>query len=281
MLRKITAIFLVLIMSFGTVTAFASQKDSFSTETIVENGIEKSVTYFGEIKIVSWDDDDEVYVEQYDSDGTLVETNIGNRTTKKVKVISDTEVYTMNADDVIKIVSTEELPVPYSFSKIDTIKAYSAVDKLTKNMYLYQEIGSAQRTGYRIEKYNGKVANFVANLATGISVSAAIANAMLDNLVASGIGVITGTIIEIFSSIYVSCDAYAYNYYGKDSTSGEKSSTLKKAGYKYIVNDDLKDAFNGEVYYDGFVYKKINSITDYNLCIQLVTNLYGANYDVL
>ncbi|MEA4968440.1 MAG: hypothetical protein VB048_10040 [Bacteroidaceae bacterium] len=90
------------------------------------------------------------------------------------------------------------------------------------------------------------------------------------------IGLVKDGVISITSSITLSCKSYAYSYYGKDSSSGLKSKTLKNCGHKYVVNDGNHKEFNNKVYYDGLVYKN----NSYRLSEKIVNNLYGVDYEV-
>lgn len=142
-------------------------------------------------------------------------------------------------------------------------------------MYLYQKIGSAKNTTYTVKKYHGELASFISSLAAGLTVEGKVAT-----VIASVIGAVAGHIISVTSSITLSCKAYAYSYYGKDSSSGLKSKTLNNCGHKYIINDDNHTNFKNKVYYDGFVYGKIDDTTDYNLSVMIINNLYGEDFDV-
>lgn len=280
MFKKIIALILTIVICFGTVTAFANSDISFETETIEEDGVTKTVIYFGEIKIVSWEKNDELIVEQYDADGTWVETNVGNRISKEITVYSPEESYTTYAENVIGIINEEDLPAVYSFNKVASIKAINSLTGMRKTMDLYEELGSAKNTTYKVSKYNGTLANFISAVAIGIGISSLVAGKVVSAMVEAGLGIISGKIIDFTSSVTLSCKAYPYNYYGKDSSSGDKSDTYKSAGHKYVINDDDHIAFKNKVYYDGLVYDKINSTVDYNLGVMIVRNLYGIDFDI-
>lgn len=280
MIKKIMALMLTVVMCSGTFTAFAKSENLYSLDSIEDNGITKYIQYFGDIKIVSWENDEEIVVEQYDSDGILVETSIGNKETNEIINHTADSQYITNSEDVIECISSEDLPILYSFNEIATINAINPLNGTRKTMDLYEEVGSAKNTTYKVSKYNGALANYIASVAIGIGISTPIAGNVVTSLVTAGIGFIVGEIINITSTITLSCKKYAYNYYGKDSISGEKSATYDEAGFKYVINDDEHVAFYNQVYYDGFVYDKINSTVDYNLSVMIVRNLYGIDYDV-
>lgn len=280
MFKKIIALLLVCAMSSGTITSFAASNNSLETETIVKDGIEKTIQYFDEIKIVYWENEDELIVEQYDLDGILVETNIGNKESKEILVENSEGSYAMNANDVLSIISEEDLPVTYSFSKVGSVQATNLITSTRKTMNLFEQQGSAKNTTYKVSKYNGTLSNFITAVSIGIGVGLGVSGLIAQAFASAGLGVIAGKIIDITSTVTLSCKAYAYDYYGIDSISGAQSSTYSKAGNKYIINDDNNVAFKNKTYYDGLVYNKLGSGEDHRLSTLLVGNLYGVDYEV-
>lgn len=282
MIKRLLALLMIFVMCFGTVTAFAKMDSYYSLEQMEENEIKKTVQNFGDIKIISWESGNEVIVEQYDSNGAWVETNIGNRITKDIEVKTATKTYTTSAEDVVTLVSERDLSAPVTFSsnKVGTIKASNLLTNTKKTMYLYEEVGTGKQSTHTVGKYKGTLANFIASMAIGLGVSEEIAGKMAGAFTAAGIGIIVGKLIEITMTVNLAAIAYPHNYYGKDSASGKKSTTYQKAGYKYIINDEVHVAFMNKTYYDKLVYNKIDSDTDYKLGVMIVRNLYGVDYDI-
>ncbi len=280
MFKKIIALLMVLVICSGTITAFGNSNISLVTENIIEDGITKTIQYFDKIKIVSWEEENKLIVEQYDADGILVETSIGDRQSKEIVIKNSTGSYTINANDALRIISEEDIPIPYSFKKIATIKASNILTSTRKTMNLFEEIETAKNTTYEVTKYNGRLATFITSVGIGIGVSALVAGNIIGAIVSAGLGIISGEVINITSSVTLSCKAYAYNYYGQDSISGDKSTTYNKSGYKYVINDDYHVAFKDKVYYDGLLYNMIDSDTNYKLTVMLVRNLYGVDFDI-
>ena len=281
MLKKIISLLMVFVMCSGNITIFANSNISLVAETIVEDEFIKTVQYFGEIKIISWEDEDELIIEQYNSDETLVETNIGNKKSKDIVVENYLdEPCTINANDILNIVREEDLPTFYSSTKkVATIKAANILTNTRKTMNLFEEIKSAKNTTYKVSKYNGTLSNFITAVAIGIGVSAAIAGNIVGAFVSAGLGTITGKIIDFTSSTTLSCKKYPYSYYGQDSVSGAESSNYE-SGYKYVINDDEYASLKNNVYYGGLIYNVIDSDTDYKISVMLVRNLYGVDFDV-
>lgn len=142
MFKKIIALLMIFVMSLGTVTAFGAQKE-LSQETIVEDGFQKTIQYIGDNEIVTWDDGNKVYVEQYDLDGNLVETAIGNRDNKEVEVTNEEGSYTVNSEDIIEIVDSTDIPSiqssSSSYTKVASIKAYNPLTSTKKNNVFISE----------------------------------------------------------------------------------------------------------------------------------------------
>lgn len=282
MIKRLLALLMIFVMCFGTVTAFAKTDSYYSLEQMEEDEIKKTVQYFGDVKIISWESGNEVIVEQYDSNGAWVETNIGNRMTKDIEVKTATKTYTTSAKDVVTLVSERDLsaPVTFSFNKVGTIKAANILTNTKKTMYLYEEVGTGKQSTHTVGKYEGTLANFIASIAVSLGVSEFVAGEVAGALVSAGIGLLVGKLIEITMTVNLAAIEYPYNYYGKDSASGEKSTIYRKAGYKYIINDEKHVAFTNKIYYDKLVYDKIDSDTDYKLGVMIVRNLYGVDYDI-
>ena len=279
-MKKVIAMFMVLTMIFGNVTAFGAQKEN-SISSSYENEDEKIVYYIGDIKLVAWENEDEIVIEQYDEDDNLVERAVGNRNSDIIEVTDGIDTYEMDANDVISVtdVSYEPARASGSFSKVATVKAFDLITGARKTMYLYEKMGSWKNTTYTVNRYNGKVASFVLALVKYLFITEYIGFKIIDSIIDAGLGVITGESISITSSITLSCKAYPYSYYGKDS-GGEKSDTYSNCGYKYVINDEFHKAFYNKSYFDGLVYDEISSNIDRKLELAIVNNLYGVDYDV-
>lgn len=279
-MKKVIAMFMVLTMIFGNVTAFGAQKEN-SISSSYENEDEKIVYYIGDIKLVAWENEDEIVIEQYDEDDNLVERAVGNRNSDIIEVTDGIDTYEMDANDVISVtdVSYEPARASGSFSKVATVKAFDLITGARKTMYLYEKMGSGKNTTYTVNRYNGKVASFVLALVKYLFITEYIGFKIIDSIIDAGLGVITGESISITSSITLSCKAYPYSYYGKDS-GGEKSDTYSNCGYKYVINDEFHKAFYNKSYFDGLVYDEISSNIDRKLELAIVNNLYGVDYDV-
>ena len=221
-MKKVIAMFMVLTMIFGNVTAFGAQKEN-SISSSYENEDEKIVYYIGDIKLVAWENEDEIVIEQYDEDDNLVERAVGNRNSDIIEVTDGIDTYEMDANDVISVtdVSYEPARASGSFSKVATVKAFDLITGARKTMYLYEKMGSGKNTTYTVNRYNGKVASFVLALVKYLFITEYIGFKIIDSIIDAGLGVITGESISITSSITLSCKAYPYSYYGKDS-GGEK-----------------------------------------------------------
>ena len=279
-MKKVIAMFMVLTMIFGNVTAFGAQKEN-SISSSYENEDEKIVYYIGDIKLVAWENENEIVIEQYDEDDNLVERAVGNRNSDIIEVTDGIDTYEMDANDVISVtdVSNEPARASGSFSKVATVKAFDLITGARKTMYLYEKMGSGKNTTYTVNRYNGELVAFVASVVLALAVTEIVGISIVDALISSGIAEVVNKIIEITSSITLSSKAYPYSYYGKDS-GGEKSDTYSNCGYKYVINDEAHKAFYNKSYFDGLVYDKISATIDCKLELAIVNNLYGVDYDV-
>ena len=279
-MKKVIAMFMVLTMIFGNVTAFGAQKEN-SISSSYENEDEKIVYYIGDIKLVAWENEDEIVIEQYDEDDNLVERAVGNRNSDIIEVTDGIDTYEMDANDVITVtdVSYEPARASGSFSKVATVKAFDLITGARKTMYLYEKMGSGKNTTYTVNRYNGELVAFVASVVLALAVTEIVGISIVDALISNGIAEVVNKIIEITSSITLSSKAYPYSYYGKDS-GGEKSDTYSNCGYKYVINDEFHKAFYNKSYFDGLVYDEISATIDRKLELAIVNNLYGVDYDV-
>lgn len=284
MYKKIISLFLAFCMSFGMMSsAFAGSKN-YESLTSVENGIQKNTIYFGKNKLVTWDDGNYVYAEQYDSSGNLIESAVGNRNSKKVLVSNEQTSYSLNSENVVSPSSTISAPRASSalrassFYKVATLPVINMVTYDNQTMYLYQKTGSASQTTYKLKLYDGSLANFAASFAVGLGVAAFIASDVIGALVAAGVGVITGTAIEITSTKTLAAKKYPLSYYGKDKKTGETSDTMDQRGYKYVINETGSNLIN-ETYYDGLAYDPDSTDNSERLLQYIVPNLYGSNYE--
>ena len=279
-MKKVIAMFMVLTMIFGNVTAFGAQKEN-SISSSYENEDEKIVYYIGDIKLVAWENENEIVIEQYDEDDNLVERAVGNRNSDIIEVTDGIDTYEMDANDVISVtdISYEPARASGSFSKVATVKAFDLITGARKTMYLYEKMGSGKNSTYTVNRYNGELVSFVASVVLALAVTEIVGISIVDALISNGIAEVVNKIIEITSSITLSSKAYPYSYYGKDS-GGEKSDTYSNCGYKYVINDEAHKAFYNKSYFDGLVYDKISATIDRKLELAIVNNLYGVDYDV-
>ena len=279
-MKKVIAMFMVLTMIFGNVTAFGAQKEN-SISSSYENEDEKIVYYIGDIKLVAWENENEIVIEQYDEDDNLVERAVGNRNSDIIEVTDGIDTYEMDANDVISVtdISYEPARASGSFSKVATVKAFDLITGARKTMYLYEKMGSGKNSTYTVNRYNGELVAFVASVVLALAVTEIVGISIVDALISNGIAEVVNEIIEITSSITLSSKAYPYSYYGKDS-GGEKSDTYSNCGYKYVINDEAHKAFYNKSYFDGLVYDKISATIDRKLELAIVNNLYGVDYDV-
>ena len=76
---------------------------------------DKNIFYIGENKLVSWEEGNFVYVKQYDSEGNLISSCRGDKTSKEITEIQNNTINTFDANDIIEITSVKEIPVTYSY----------------------------------------------------------------------------------------------------------------------------------------------------------------------
>lgn len=281
MFKKFVALGLVAVMSMGGVSnAFAASNVTNECQMVVVNGIEKAVLYIGDNKLICWDEGDYVITEQYDETGLFVCRAVGNRLTGEILTTNTkNEVERLSVNEIGTFSEKESASTMGigSYTSVGTVGASNAFTQERNSMKVYESLTNRKDTTYTINLYNGTLANYVTSVATGLAISAVIAGQIVAALVSAGIGVITGTIIEITSKDTVNCVRYTTNYYGKDVSTNSSSSKITNSGYRYTVTDDLSK-LKGNVYYEGECYNPDDFDVSLALLDRLVDNLYGIDF---
>lgn len=205
----------------------------------------RSISYIGENKLVVWEEEDTVYVEQYDLKGNLIVSCKGSRKNNEITMSSNDTINTFNASDIVETISVNTLPSTYSFKKVATLQVFNNLTFDTQTMYLYEDPGRATHTTYTIRSY---------------------------------ICVLLGDVLKISTTIVLAADKYTLKYYGQDRKTSKKSDIFSNT-VKYIITDEESNKLN-EVYYDGGAYydPKDDSHT-LALMQYIVPNLYGLDYE--
>lgn len=151
--------------------------------------------------------------------------------------------------DIVETISTEILPLTYSFNRVGTFPVYNRVNLDRHSIYLYEDIGSAVHTTYSIRSFSGTIAALATGIAAGMLVPTSIASKIVSSVISAGLGGIAGEVLKISTKITLAADKYNLKYYGKDSKTGKKSDTYAKT-YKYIITDEESGRIN-EIYYEG------------------------------
>ena len=219
-----------------------------------------------------------MHVKQYDLQGNLVVSVIGNRNNGQIAMYDDQGTSIFNAEEVIEKISTTFLPTLYSFQRVATFPVYDRITLDRQTMYLYEDVSSAVHTTYDIGSFSGTLGVFVTSVVISLGVSMVIANALAADILSAGLAILVGEILEISTSITLAADKYHLSYYGQDSKTGRKSATYDQT-YRYIITDETSNKLNN-VYYDGSCYYDANDDTPtLKLTQYIVPNLYGPNYE--
>lgn len=274
MFKRMVSTLLVICIIFSTsVPVFA--QDSISTD--IQNEQNKIVSYIGEYKLVLWELGNIVYAEQYDSQGTLIVSGNANKTNGEINIFNNNTYSKFNATEIVETISTNLLPTTYSFKRVGTYTAWSALYPERYSMYLYEDQGSATHTTYSIRSFSGTIASLVLGIAAGLIVPASIASKIVTSIISAGFGLITGEILNIGTKITLAADKYNLKYYGQDSETRKKSKTYD-ATYKYIITDEESKKLN-EVYYTTNAYYDPAEGPTPMLMQFIVPNLYGTEYE--
>lgn len=272
MSRRILSLLLVICFVFSTsVNAFAKETTAINMQE--DEGV--CVFYVGDNKLILWESDNSVYVEQHDLQGNLIVSGIADRISGEI-VMSDNNIF--NASDIVETISSNLSPSLYTFVKVGTFPIYNRITLDRKTMYLYEQTGSAVHTTYSIRSYSGTIAALAAGIATGMAVPTAIASNLVSCIISAGLGVLVSDTLNIGTKITLAADKYQLDYYGKDSITGKKSSTYSQTD-KYIITDELSNKIN-KVYYEGSCYYNPSNDTPTSKLLQyIVPNLYGTDYE--
>lgn len=136
MFKRMVSTLLVICIIFSTsVPVFA--QDSISTD--IQNEQNKIVSYIGEYKLVLWELGNIVYAEQYDSQGTLIVSGNANKTNGEINIFNNNTYSKFNATEIVETISTNLLPTTYSFKRVGTYTAWSALYPERYSMYLYED----------------------------------------------------------------------------------------------------------------------------------------------
>ena len=274
MFKRMVSTLLVICIIFSTsVPVFA--QDSISTD--IQNEQNKIVSYIGEYKLVLWELGNIVYAEQYDSQGTLIVSGNANKTNGEINIFNNNTYSKFNATEIVETISTNLLPTTYSFKRVGTYTAWSALYPERYSMYLYEDQGSATHTTYSIRSFSGTIASLALGIAAGLIVPASIASKIVTSIISAGLGLITGEILNIGTKITLAADKYNLKYYGQDSETRKKSKTYD-ATYKYIITDEESKKLN-EVYYTTNAYYDTAEGPTPMLMQFIVPNLYGTEYE--
>ena len=249
----------------------------FLTFPDIQNEQNKIVSYIGEYKLVLWELGNIVYAEQYDSQGTLIVSGNANKTNGEINIFNNNTYSKFNATEIVETISTNLLPTTYSFKRVGTYTAWSALYPERYSMYLYEDQGSATHTTYSIRSFSGTIASLVLGIAAGLIVPASIASKIVTSIISAGLGLITGEILNIGTKITLAADKYNLKYYGQDSETRKKSKTYD-ATYKYIITDEESKKLN-EVYYTTNAYYDPAEGPTPMLMQFIVPNLYGTEYE--
>lgn len=239
---------------------------------------DKNVFYIGENKLVSWEEGNFVYVKQYDSEGNLISSCKGDKTSKEITEIQNNTINTFDANDIIEITSVKEIPATYSYKKVATLKVFNRLNFDTQTMYLYENPGSGIHTTYTIRTYAGTIAAFVAGIVTSLVIPPSVANRLVSSMLAAGLCLLVSDVLKISTAVVLAADKYNLKYYGQDKKTGKKSDVFSNTN-KYKIIEQKSNKLN-EVYYDSGAYYDPND-NNHTLALTqyLVPNLYGLDYE--
>lgn len=218
--------------------------------------------------------------EQYDENDELVERVVVDKNTERATSYTEESGLksirlegTENKEEVSKFRSNSD--DDYVYKKIDTVKAYNILNPATKTMDVYEGTKNSDIRDYSIPKASTTVARFVAQVALALELPADLSGNLVGAMIAAGICKAVDDLIVFVLDVKVECIATYYNYYGKDTATGKKSTTMR-GGTKYKVTDSGK--YLNKTYIEGDVYN--DKSATYRIAKLLVQNIYGVDFDV-
>lgn len=271
---------LSIVLAFSFVlpnVAFAQDLDTKSYKT-KEGGVEKSVFHYGDtVKLITWENDKEMVFEQYDEYDELVERVVVDKNTESAtSYTEESGVRSIRLEGVENKEAVSNISSRASGKKVDTVKAFNILNPATKMMDVYEVTTDADIRNFSIPKVSTSVARFVAQVALTFEMPSELSGNLLGAFLAAGICKIVDDMVVAILDVRVDCRATYYDYYGKDTSSGKKSTTMR-GGTKYKVTDS-KSKYLNKTYSEGDFYS--DKSATYRIAKLLVQNLYGVDFDV-
>lgn len=190
-----------------------------------------------DIKLISWEDENEMIFEQYDENDELVDRVVHKKGTQTATSYTKKDGRTEICIDLPKErkVSSSLATVKRARStgnRVDTVDAENTVTSTRKQMYVYEK-SQVYATDYVLPSKSMTVAKLAASIVIGLTVSINVANYIVGALVSTGLCVLSDKLISCFRD-KVRANRCEKTYYGKDKQTYKKSSDYK-GGREYTV----------------------------------------------
>lgn len=248
-------------------------------------------------KIVITEDGDISTIQQFDSNGNLVDTCSVKKGSKIVQGnkpktgkysfevagvnTSGKNIENQNVTSSIDSESSAVTPNIFTSSYAPTLGySYLGIKEFTSSGFPYNKymktsvnVSYMGNTTYSLRSWTGTVASFVAGVVVGLGVSAIIAGLIVGSLVGSALGVIVGDMLSISTSITLSCSKYSHDFTSRDADRPFSYKEGKWLGYQYVVNDISHPNLINNSYSDGYATQDYN-----NNSPQLLKNLFFNVY---
>lgn len=269
---------IAIIFSFVLPNVVFAQNLDIGSYITIKEGVEKNVFNFGDtVKLISWENDNEMIFEQYDENDELVERVVVDKKTEQVTSYTEEsgvrsiQLETFENKDAVSNISSRA-----STRKVDTVNAFNILTSTSKNMDIYEITSNEDIREFSIPKTSTTVARFIAQVALTLNLPSELAANLVGAIISVKICKVVDDMIVAILDVKVKARATYYDYYGKDTASGKKSSTLS-GGTKFKVTDSASKYLN-ETYTNGDIYG--NKSASYRIAKLLAQNLYGVDFDV-
>lgn len=204
----------------------------------------------------------EIIVKQINQNGDTISQSIYDKSTNKIiELDKHKNQTTLNLSDIIEIskgdyIDTYAAPSGYTLLGSHKMLTTEMPGKMYTMKVSHKRIYDGPTT-YTIKSGTYKVTSLVVGIVAGLALSSTlgsvIANDIVMELVAAGVGYITDAVITTKIGVTLSSDQYTHSFYAEDSASPTKYNVTFNSGKEFIITDINGGSFKNKVYTEGTV----------------------------
>ncbi len=267
-MKKITSLLMLLVLVVST------PMNSYAASDNSKNRFEYTNQNGDTITIQTLETKNGYVSKTYDSNNNLIETASIAKGGDEIDIKfsnGKTDIVSMSEFEIVEIPAAKQVEVPnitIQSSVVPSGFSYVGQYRLEldgqlgwKYMKVYYDDQYDGIKTYSIRNWSGTIGALVLGMITGLGVGAVIAHAIIGALIGSGLGVFTGDLLGISSSVSLACYAYSQILYTEDSSEPYRYRVTKDyGGTKYIVGDIDHPGLIDDVYYEG---TSVGAFNDY------------------